>query len=195
MYTIKKITFDEILPVWRNKLWPDRESKIEPNSAMCFYKQNKTHPDLDHIHLEKYDLRNMETEPTFWGAYDGNKLIGVNSGHMCFGKMYRSRGLYVDPDYRHAGLGKKLLLKTIAQGVHEGAILVWSFPKLDVWNKVYKKVDFQITSHSWNFRPEVSETGVNIRAAVIINEKIVNNLTKEALCKLVDEDVLLVGGE
>ena len=30
----KRITFDEILPIWRYKLWPNRQSAIEPSSAM-----------------------------------------------------------------------------------------------------------------------------------------------------------------
>ena len=31
-----KISFDTILPIWQDKLWPNRQSAIEPVSAMTW---------------------------------------------------------------------------------------------------------------------------------------------------------------
>lgn len=138
---IKEITFDEIYPIWRNLLWPTRESKIESNSAMCF--------------LGSYELYNMSTKPTFFGYFANNSLIGVNSGHMCSGFQYRSRGLYVMEQYRGMGIGRELLLATINQAKKENAIMCWSYPRQSSW-KTYKSSGFQLIT-DW----EKSETSDN----------------------------------
>lgn len=135
---IKKIKFEEISPIWRNNLWPNRKSKIEPNSAMGF--------------LSGYDMYNMNTIPTFFGYYLFGKLIGVNSGHMCNGSQYRSRGLYVFESYRGLGLGRELLLATIEQAKLENANMIWSYPRKTSW-KTYESVGFKLTT-DW----EQSET-------------------------------------
>jgi hypothetical protein len=33
---VQQITFQEILPIWRDKLWPERVSKIETHSVMTW---------------------------------------------------------------------------------------------------------------------------------------------------------------
>lgn len=128
---IKKIEFQDIFPVWRNNLWPNRESKIETNSAMVF--------------LNGYDMYNMNTTPTFFGYYLFDKLVGVNSGHMCNGLQYRSRGLYVFESYRGLGLGRDLLLATIAQAKSESAKMIWSYPRKPSW-KTYHSVGFNLVT-------------------------------------------------
>jgi len=135
---IKKITFEDILPIWEIHLWPNRISKIESNSAMNL--------------LGGYDLFNMNTIPTFFGYYVNDMLIGVNSGHMCINKQYRSRGLYVKEPYRRMGVGRELLLSTIIQGHREKAELCWSYPRESSWD-AYESAGFALIS-DW----EKSET-------------------------------------
>jgi GNAT superfamily N-acetyltransferase len=137
----QKITFDQILPIWRDYLWPNRISEITPNSAMCF--------------LEGYDLVNMQTTPTFFAYMVDNEIAGVNSGHMCNNKHYRSRGLYVFEKYRGRGIGVELLKATIEQAKLEGAVMCWSYPKDTSWS-TYSKAGFALASEF-----EVSENGVN----------------------------------
>ena len=140
-HEIKKISFEEILPVWSNDLWPNRTSPIEPNSAMCY--------------KEGYDMENMRTTPTFFGYYVDGELAGVNSGHLCKDSHYRSRGLFVYEKFRGMGIGTKLLRATIEQGRIENAILCWSFPRNTSW-MTYHHAGFILTSE---FMP--NETGNN----------------------------------
>lgn len=138
---ISKITFKELFHIWSESLWPERQSFIEPTSAMLF--------------LGGYDLENMSYSPTFF-AYKINDIVaGVNSGHMCKDNNYRSRGLFVFPKYRNAGIGTELLLSTIEQGLNEGAEFVWSYPRKDSW-KTYEAAGFKLSSKWHN-----SETGIN----------------------------------
>jgi GNAT superfamily N-acetyltransferase len=135
---IRTIPFEEILPIWRDYLWPERYSSIDSNSAMCF--------------LGGYDLVNMQATPIFFSCVNGGEIVGVNSGHMCKDSHYRSRGLYVFPNFRGKGIGTALLRATIEQAKKEGAVLCWSYPKLTSWS-VYEKVGFRLASE-W----EKSET-------------------------------------
>jgi GNAT superfamily N-acetyltransferase len=118
---VQQITFQEILPIWQNKLWPNRVSKIETHSAMTW---PSTHP------VQPYSMDVFNYPATFFGIYDLDKLIAVNSGHLTTQQEYRSRGLWVDPDYRGMGLAQIILLATIDQAKKEGAKMIWSIPRL-----------------------------------------------------------------
>ena len=128
---IKEITWRDILPIWSKYLWPARKSPIEPNSAM--------------VYLDGHDPYNMTTTPSFFGYLNEGVIVGVNSGHMCSGGQYRSRGLWVDPAYRGNGIGQQLLLKTLNCAVEQGAGLVWSLPRWSSWS-TYKAVGFRLAS-------------------------------------------------
>jgi GNAT superfamily N-acetyltransferase len=101
------------------------------------------------------DLQNMKYNPTFFGYYINDKLTGVNSGHMTMDNKYRSRGLYVFPEYRGKGIGIELLLAAIKQGKNEDAKLCWSFPRQESVN-TYLSVGFTLSSDF-----ATSETGTN----------------------------------
>lgn len=137
---IKLIDFATILQVWQKNLWPNRVSAIESNSAM--------------IYLGGIEGKNMLTTPTFFGYFHENDLAGVNSGHLCADNSYRSRGLYVFPEYRGMGIGSKLLTATIQQAETEEATLVWSLPRRTSWN-TYRRAGFTQTS-DW-FKTETSD--------------------------------------
>lgn len=149
-HMISLISFEEIFPIWRNYLWPNRQDKIEPHSAMLF--------------LKGYDLKNFNNNPSFFGYFIDDRLVGVNSGHKCCDNSYRSRGLYVDPNYRKSGIGKKLLTATIQQGKKECADFVWSYPKQSSW-KCYESSGFKLSSN-WL----TSENGINAYCILTFNE-------------------------
>jgi GNAT superfamily N-acetyltransferase len=128
---IKKITFEQIFEVWQNHLWPNRTSPIESNSAMIF--------------LGGYTMDNMHTTPTFLGYYVEDKLVGVNSGHKCSDNSYRSRGLFVFPEFRHSGIATTILKETIKQGEIEGCSFVWSYPRKTSW-RAYEQANFVLMS-------------------------------------------------
>jgi GNAT superfamily N-acetyltransferase len=138
---IIEIDFEQVYPIWRNLLWPERKSMIEPTSAMNY--------------LGGYNLQNMRNKPTFLGYFIGDTLVGVNSGHLCYDKSYRSRGLYVDENYRKQGVGKSLLLASIDKGIQEHATFIWSYPKYTA-HKTYTAAGFTIIG-DW----EQSELGQN----------------------------------
>ena len=138
---IETITFEEILPVWRNHLWPDRTSTIESNSAMCY--------------KDGYDMFNMNTIPTFFACKINNEIAGVNSGHMCKDNHYRSRGLFVFEKFRGMGIGTKLLIATIEQGRKENAHMCWSYPRDTSW-RTYSSAGFLLDGEF-----SISETGNN----------------------------------
>lgn len=131
---IKEITWDEIYSVWSKYLWPNRSSAIEPNSAM--------------IYLGGIDINNFDYLPVFLGYYRDSKLIGVNSGHACSDKGFRSRGLWVDANHRGRGIGRILLVETITEAIKAGSDYVWSYPRKTSW-RTYESVGFKLTS-SWH---------------------------------------------
>lgn len=131
MLMITKITFEKIYQIWDNFLWPSRVSKIEPNSAMMY--------------LGGYTLENMSTVPSYFGYFINNQLVGVNSGHKCSDNSYRSRGIFVFPEYRKLGIATQLLKETIKQGDLEKCSFVWSYPRKTGW-KAYELAGFRLTS-------------------------------------------------
>ena len=138
---ITKISWDEIRNIWATYLWPNRISPIETNSAMCY--------------LEGFDMHNMHTTPTYIGYIVDDTIVGVNSGHTCYDNSYRSRGLWVNPNYRKQGIGSALLLATVEQAVKENTEFIWSFPRYTSWN-TYNSVGFSLSS-SW-ISSETSES-------------------------------------
>jgi GNAT superfamily N-acetyltransferase len=176
MIAIKKITWEQIRDMWEMHM---PNMSIEPASAMtCPKSQVYTSTD-DHRCLEEidtYDLQNQQFTPTFWGAFDNEKLIGVNSGHMTLYNLYRSRGLYVDKEYRGDGIGLKLLFKTISQGYFENAIGVWSYPSSTVW-PTYQNAGFTTCGEEFNFRWEQNDKGnANSKAIRTFDREKVNQV-------------------
>lgn len=130
-YIVKKVPFEIILPIWKNYLWSSRTSEIKTHSSMTWpYPRNK-----------EYNLEIYNYPATYWAIYKNNKVIGVNSGHKTSDYHYRSRGLWVDKEYRGVGLGKKLLDHTINQAKIEDCLMVWSIPRITAL-PTYKKSGF-----------------------------------------------------
>jgi GNAT superfamily N-acetyltransferase len=129
----QQITFEQILPVWQHKLWPNRVSLIETHSAMTWPLSNPNQP---------YDMNVFNYPVYFFGIYDQDKLIAVNSGHLTTETEFRSRGLWVDPFYRGKKLAQQILLATIDQAKQEDAEMIWSIPRLTAL-PAYERVGFK----------------------------------------------------
>jgi len=117
---IERLTFEEILTIWQSKLWPNRQSKIESHSAMTWPFEGDP---------GEYDMRVFDYPATFWGIKIDNKLVGVNSGHKTSDRQYRSRGIWVDPDYRKRGIAQNLFNMTLHQAQLEKCEMIWSIPR------------------------------------------------------------------
>ena len=129
----RKISFDTILPIWKNELWPDRTSAIETHSAMTWPFEGAPDP---------IDMNIFDYKPTFWGVYIDDKLVGVNSGHRTDHTQYRSRGIWVDPDYRGRVIAQMLFSMTEHQALVEGCLLLWSIPRKTALSS-YTKFGFE----------------------------------------------------
>lgn len=112
---IKEIDFKTIKEIWQQHLWPDRIN-ITPLS-------NLRYKDIPNILISQHHTAK------FFAYYVDNKIVGVNSGHPSSRIHYRSRGLWVDPEYRKQGIGTSLLLYTIEQTKKEGKFFCWSLPR------------------------------------------------------------------
>lgn len=117
---IERLTFEQITSVWQNHLWPDRESPIESHSAMTWPFEGNP---------EQYDMNVFNYPATFWGVYIDNKLVGVNSGHKTTDTQYRSRGIWVDPEYRKQGVAQNLFNMTEHRAILEKCNMIWSIPR------------------------------------------------------------------
>lgn len=92
---IIKISFEEILPYWKNELWPSRTSAIEPYSAI----------DIN----GNIDINICEiAAPKFWAYKIDDKIVGVISCQNTDVNVFRLRGIWVDSHLRQKGIGKSL---------------------------------------------------------------------------------------
>lgn len=114
------ISWEECLPLWK-KLWRHRLTPIEPVSHMKF--------------LGGYSQE--LGEPYFVGAFINSQLVGCNSFHRVDNTI-RSRGLYVEPEYRRMGIGYYLLNEVVHLAPRG---MVWSFPRESAL-PVYLKAGF-----------------------------------------------------
>ncbi len=120
MYNIEHIYWSQIQPVWRYKLWPDRDSPIETHSTMTWPFDNDQ---------DSYDMMVFDYPSFFIGAFADNNLIGVNSCHRSKQNHFRSRGLWVDPDHRKNGIAQMLFAETERLAKDEGCSMIWSMPR------------------------------------------------------------------
>jgi hypothetical protein len=146
----KKIEFSDILQVWKTYLWPQRVSAIETHSAMTWpYSDNP----------ESIDMKIFEYKPVFWGAYQDNKLIGVNSGHRTTNQEYRSRGIWVDINHRNQGIAQTLFALTQHHAVLEKCNMMWSMPRISALG-VYQRQGFICQGNT--FGTETSDENIYV---------------------------------
>lgn len=117
---IERLNFKTVESIWSTKLWPNRTSAIETHSAMTWPFEGNP---------ESIDMNIFNYPATFWGVYLDDKLVGVNSGHKTTDEQYRSRGIWVDPEYRKRGVAQMLFLMTAHQAKVEGCEMLWSIPR------------------------------------------------------------------
>ena len=141
---IEKSSFNVILTYWKNKLWPNRKSDIKPMSSMLYL------GGFDMLIYKKY-------LPTFFIATINNKIVGVNSGHRTSKFSYRSRGIWIDPNYRNRGISQKLFSAIKDTALKENCKNIWSIPRKTAL-PVYEKFGFDRTS---DFFDEGMEFGPN----------------------------------
>ncbi len=114
---------------------------------------------------EQYDMNIFEYSPIFWGVYINNKLVGVNSGHRTTDTQYRSRGIWVNQQYRKSGISQMLFNMTAHQAILEGCDMIWSIPRKSAL-PAYTKFGFETVG---DYFDEGMEFGPNIYVKKRIN--------------------------
>jgi len=148
---IIRLSFEQISSVWQNHLWPDRESPIESHSAMTWPFEGNP---------QEYDMNVFNYPATFWGVYIDNKLVGVNSGHKTTDTQYRSRGIWVHPEYRKQGIAQNLFNMTKHQAVLEKTDMIWSLPRKTAL-PAYTKFGFQTVGDY--IKTETSDANIYVK--------------------------------
>jgi len=140
MYSVCRISFEEIYDVWQTKLWPGMED-IKKLSTLTI-KDNKL------VVKKKYISRYLTTVACFGLKYTSHyceekeEIVGVNSGAQCAFELYRSRGLWINPKHRGLGLSKILLNAVVNEGKNRRCTEIWSLPKKDSLH-AYLSVGFE----------------------------------------------------
>lgn len=143
-------TFEEVLPIWREHLWPGRSSPIRAQSSMLFNGQNDMSIYNNHVY--------------FYKAVVDNCVAGVNSVFEISSGEFRSRGLYVFPDFRKQAIGQRLLEEAIRYAKARGGKTIWSIPRAQAL-ATYKNAGFE-HSHA------ADETQVEFGPNVYVIKKI-----------------------
>ena len=149
MYSIKKISWDEIKPIWEEHLWPDKRGGVKPIQEW-FWREGRNKVWMDRTITQRH--KDGELVPTFFGVvYDGptltldyDKIIGVNSGFesgVTEQSYYRSRGLWVNPKHRKQGVASMLLNATIEDAQKKECDWIWTCPRKGAL-AAYKSVGF-----------------------------------------------------
>jgi GNAT superfamily N-acetyltransferase len=126
---IKIVDFETVRSVWLKSLWHGR-TDVKPMSSMVFN------------NFGVYDMTiYTEYKPTFWAVYNDNRVIAVNSGFRTEKDLYRSRGIWVDHNYRGQGISEQLFQALENQAVLEGCTSMWSYPKKEALS-AYERFGF-----------------------------------------------------
>jgi len=144
---IKRVDFETIKPIWETQLWPDRISPVESHSAMTWPGTSKS----------KHDMAIFNYPAYHWAVYINEQIVGVNSGHLTSDTEFRSRGLWVHPDFRRQGIAHTLFVMLKTQAKNSKANLIWSIPR-ETALPVY--TDFGFTTIGQFFKTETSENNI-----------------------------------
>lgn len=146
---LREISFDEILPIWKYYLWPERTTTIQPMSSMLF---------LGETDIKIYD----KYKARFCAVEHQGQIIGVNSCHQSGPDHMRSRGIYVDPKFRRHGVSKLLFDFVKKYAAESECELIWSLPRLSAL-PAYLGNGFEICGEVINYGVEY---GPNVYVAL-----------------------------
>ena len=127
---IKKITFEEALPLWKELWYPKQDIQKRSGRKLLYG-------------FDPSVILNDDIEVTYFGFMIYNKIVAVNSGYQYDG--FRSRGLYVLPEFRNRGFAQELLESTIDEARKLNMTYIWSMPRKSAL-PVYKKCGFKVLS-------------------------------------------------
>ena len=128
---IVEIDFSTIKPIWQNHLWDSRYQFEEVSCMLLGGGYNA-------------EIRNLY-KPKFLSIQAEGKIAAVLSGHATSNEHYRTRGLYVFPDYRRLKLPTLLIQYFIDEARSQGYKLIWSVPRVSAL-ELYTNLGFLVKS-------------------------------------------------
>jgi GNAT superfamily N-acetyltransferase len=138
---VEEISFEEIEKIWKRELWPDKKNGIAKANewTWLWYKKN----------LGKDKQMVKDVEPTFIGLRSGKELVAVNSCYQSNKEgmfvYWRSRGLWVHPDFRRQKYSSVILTWCLEYAKKQGGTYMWTCPRQSAL-PAYKSVGFIKTS-------------------------------------------------
>ena len=138
---VEEISFEEIAEVWAAELWPDKKNGVAKANEWTWYWLQKE--------LGKDKRMARDAIPTFVGIKSGKKLVTVNSCYYSNSKgmfnYWRSRGLWVHPDFRGQKYSSVILTWCLEHAKANNGHWMWSVPRKSAM-AAYKSVGFVIQS-------------------------------------------------
>jgi hypothetical protein len=116
MYEVVELTWEEVLPIWRNQLWPNRKSEIKTHSSM--------------VYLGGYDMSIYNNPVHYWGFKSNTEeVFGVLSGFKSGPDIYCYRGLWLHESLRGQNLSQVLFANGEEIAKQQGCTGLWDFRK------------------------------------------------------------------
>lgn len=142
MYKVKEIGWQEIRLIWEIELWPNKKNGVAKTNEWTWKWTD------DFLGKNKEMAKN--TSPTFFGIEIDGNIVCVNSVFMTergIFTYYRSRGLWVDTNYRRQGLAKSILTHCLEYVRKNHGNWLWTVPRKSAF-PAYKSVGF-IKKSDW----------------------------------------------
>ncbi len=129
---IQIVDFKIIYPIWKNKLWQGRISKIEESNPIDY--------------LGNYNPEILKNKAICLAGYIDKEIIGVNTLLPTSETHCRSRGLYINEEQKLKGYGRKLMYETLNHAKKLKFKYIWSLPRKSSL-QFYLKFGFKQTSN------------------------------------------------
>ena len=134
---VEEISFEEIKAVWERALWPNKKNGVAKANEWTWKWHTKN--------LGKDKKMAKEVDPTFICLRSGKEIVAVNSCYESnvegLFKYWRSRGLWVHPDFRGKEYSCVILTWCLEYARKHGGIYMWTVPRKSAL-RAYQKVGF-----------------------------------------------------
>ena len=139
---IKEISFELILAYWSEYLWKEyHDQGLKINRVNTTTQKKYFYRALKYLNQEQVE---QVVKPTYIAYFFGSEIVGVESGYKTNVDYYRLRGLWVNKNYRHEGVARKMV-DYLANKSKEKYL--WTIPRESALG-FYTKYGFIVTGKS-----------------------------------------------